>query len=63
MLVAHAQLVERLPGLDLHPHRDGDRRRRLAETELPWRTVAIEDLVGGVSDRPSFPARSSRGTT
>ena len=56
VLVAHAGLVDRLPGLDL-PHLEtvvvvgGE-----AELELPWRVVTIEQTLDGARDeRPSLP--------
>jgi crotonobetaine/carnitine-CoA ligase len=56
VLVAHHQLVERLPGLQL-PHLEtvvtvGG----AAELDLPWRTLTMDELLDGVGDeRPSLP--------
>jgi carnitine-CoA ligase len=56
VLVAHAGLLERLPGLDL-PHLEtvvvvGD----APEIELPWRIVPMDEALDGVpEDRPALP--------
>jgi carnitine-CoA ligase len=57
MLVAHAQLAERLQGLDL-PHLEtvvlvGD----TPELDLPYRMISIEGLFDGASDERPVPAR------
>ena len=56
VLIAHRGLVERLAGLDLPALETvvlvgGD-----ADVELPWRTIALEELLDGASEeRPALP--------
>jgi carnitine-CoA ligase len=56
VLVAHHQLVERLPGLNLPSLETVVIVGGPAPVELPWRTLTMDDLLDGASDaRPSLP--------